>query len=604
MLRFAPFSRLMSNHTSHKENSMKNFKETTTRTQLANLLKIPKKKLTYILYKNDINSLYHSFEIPKKSGGTRKIYAPNKDLKNIQKKLEQALSTHQKFILNKHNINSTISHAFEKDKSIFTNAQTHRNKRFVLNIDLENFFESFHFGRVKGFFEKNKHFQLPSEVAIIIAQLACYNGHLPQGAPSSPVITNLICNNLDIKLLYISKKYKLNYTRYADDLTFSTNNKNFLDQYDIFFEELNKIIEKSGFKINNSKTRLQYRDSKQAVTGLVVNKKINVDRNYYKNTRSMAHSLYTTGEFIIDKKKGTINQLEGRFSFINQVDKYNNQLAKKVASSIKLGFFNLSSREKQYQKFLFYKYFFANSKPLIITEGKTDIDYIKAALKNLYLDYPDLITKKADGTFEFKVTFLKRTKRLNYFLCIQEDGADTMKNIYNYYVNSKDPKFPNYFSNFSKSGLSPKYPVVLILDNEIYNREKPLHKFANHIKLTGKQENNSFFESNHYLNITNNLFLLTHQLVKDLNECEIEDLFDDATLNVVIKGKTFEREKSKFDSSIHFSKAKFTEYISQNYKSINFNEFRYILNNLNLILKGYKKSSSESTLPINQLQNI
>lgn len=573
---------------------MENFNNISTRTELAKLLKIPIKNLTYILYKTDINSLYTSFEIPKKNGGTRKIYAPNNDLKNIQKKLELALSEYQKYILNKHNINSTISHAFEKGKSILTNAQTHRNKRFVLNIDLKDFFESFHFGRVKGFFEKNKYFQLPSEIAIIIAQLACYNGHLPQGAPSSPVITNLICNNMDMKLLYISKKFKLNYTRYADDLTFSTNNKNFLNQYEKFCIELNKIIEKSGFKINDNKTRLQYRDSKQEVTGLIVNKKVNIDRNYYKTTRSMAHSLYTKGEYEIDGKKGTLNQLEGRFSFINQIDYYNNRIAKKGDNSLKFDFYNLSSREKQYKKFLFYKYFFANSKPIIITEGKTDIDYIKAALKNLYIDYPELITKKSDGSFEFKVTFLNRTKRLNYFLGIQEDGADTMKNIYNYYSNTKDSKFPNYFSSFSSNGFYPKHPVILILDNEINNKDKPLLKFANHIKLNSVKENKLFFESNHYLHITKNLFLLTHQLVRDLKECEIEDLFDETTLKKAIKGKTFERDKAKFDSSIHFSKVKFAEYISHNYKSINFNNFKYILDNLNLIISSYEKLNTES----------
>ena len=580
---------------------MENFNEITTRTQLANLLKIPKKKLTYILYKTDINSLYTFFEIPKKSGGTRKIYAPNKDLKSIQKKLEHALSTYQKFILNKHNINSTISHAFEKDKSIFTNAQIHRNKRFVLNIDLENFFESFHFGRVKGFFEKNKYFQLPSEVAIIIAQLACYNGHLPQGAPSSPVITNLICNNLDMKLLYISKKYKLNYTRYADDLTFSTNNKNFINQYDSFFEDLNKIIKKSGFNINENKTRLQYRDSKQEVTGLIVNKKINVNRNYYKTTRSIANSLYTTGEFLIDGNKGTINQLEGRFSFINQVDKYNNQIAKKRDNSIKLNMNNLSSREKQYQKFLFYKYFFANSKPIIVTEGKTDIEYIKAALKNLYLDYPDLVTKKPDGSYEFKVTFLNRTKRLSYFLSIQQDGADTLINLLNYYSVTKDGRFTEYFSLLSKNNLSPKNPVIIILDNEIHNNQKPLSKFVT--KLANTKEKRSILEENHHLKIKGNLFLLTHQLVNELKECEIEDLFDEATLKNVIKGKTFERNHEKFNSSIHYSKIKFAEFISQNYKSINFSNFKYILDNLNLIIKSYEELNTVITSPLNgQLQ--
>ena len=84
--------------------------------------------------------------------------------------------------------------------------------------------------------------------------------------------------------------------------------------------------------------------------------------------------------------------------------------------------------ERQYQKFLFFKYFYANTKPLIVTEGKTDIVYLRAALKKYYKEYPELI-KKQDDNFEFQVTFLRRSSRLKYFLGIQKDGADTMKNI-------------------------------------------------------------------------------------------------------------------------------------------------------------------------------
>ena len=87
----------------------------------------------------------------------------------------------------------------------------------------------------------------------------------------------------------------------------------------------------------------------------------------------------------------------------------------------------------QYQKFLFYKYFFANPKPLIVTEGKTDIVYLKSALKNLHSEYPNLITKNSDGTFDFKVSFLKKTKRLGYFLKIDQDGGNALNNIYDFF---------------------------------------------------------------------------------------------------------------------------------------------------------------------------
>ncbi|MDA2046314.1 retron Ec67 family RNA-directed DNA polymerase/endonuclease [Bacillus cereus group sp. MYBK40-2] len=571
---------------------MNKFNDIKTRDDLSNFLKIPISKLTYILYKKKTSNLYTSFEIPKKNGGVRHIKAPMPDLKEIQKKLALALWTHQEQIWKENGIKPNISHAFQKDKDIITNAQIHRNKRFVLNIDLENFFDSFHFGRVRGFFEKNKHFLLPQNVATIIAQLTCcHEGPLPQGAPSSPIITNLICNILDMKLLKISKKYKLNYTRYADDLTFSTNNKQFLNQQSDFHEEISKIIEKAGFKINEKKTRLQFKDSRQEVTGLIVNKKINVDRNYYKTTRSMAHSLYTTGAFEIDGKKGDINQLEGRFAFINQLDRYNNNnKSKSNDKTSKLVFHPLNSREKQYQKFLLYKYFFANNKPLIVTEGKTDIDYIKSALKKLYIHYPNLVTKNNDGTFEFKVSFLNRTKRLRYFLGIQQDGADTMKNIYSYFNNKSKDRDSNHFTKLQKSGFTPTNPIIFILDNELSNKDKPLKKFTNHIKLDKDKTKQSLFETNYYLNITSNLYLLTHQLVRDLPECEIEDLFDDLTLNHQINGKKFERNTKDFDSKIHYSKAKFAEYISQNYNKINFDNFKCMLDNLNTIVNSYGNS--------------
>ncbi|MHB9342175.1 reverse transcriptase domain-containing protein, partial [Fusobacterium polymorphum] len=91
-----------------------------------------------------------------------------------------------------------ISHGFVKERNIITNAKIHKNKKIVLNLDLKDFFDSFHFGRIKGFFEKNKDFKFSPELATLIAQLACYNGKLPQGAPSSPLITNLICHIFDI----------------------------------------------------------------------------------------------------------------------------------------------------------------------------------------------------------------------------------------------------------------------------------------------------------------------------------------------------------------------------------------------------------------------
>ena len=531
--------------------------------------------------------MYTTFEIPKKSGGKRVINAPNNDLKAIQKKLASAIYNFYYEDLGNKEREHSISHGFEKRKGIITNAEVHRNKRFVYNIDIDSFFDSFHFGRVKGFFEKNKDFLLPEQVAVTIAQLACYNGRLPQGAPTSPVITNIICNIMDMRLLSIAKKYRLDYTRYADDLTFSTNDKRFLRSEEAFEEELRNVIEHSGFKINDNKTRLIYRDSRQEVTGLIVNNKVNVQREYIKCTRAMADSLYRTGSFEIMGKEGTINHLEGRFSFINQLDKYNNIKSRGKKNSCKYS--ELNSREKQYQQFLFYKYFFSNEKPLIITEGKTDIVYLKCALKQHYDKYPKLIRKSEDGLFIFNVSFLNKTKRLRYFFNIQEDGADSMQNVFVAFVGMNGmPKYLNVFKE--KCKRFPENPVILTFDNETVS-ERPLKKFVNKFAHLNDEKVEEF-RKNYHLNLVDNLYLLTNPLIEGKEECEIEDLFDANTLAHKIDGREFSREK-KINLKTHYAKAEFSQYIASSYKGINFEKFLPMLDAINSIIIDYEDRKRE-----------
>ncbi|WP_116065913.1 retron Ec67 family RNA-directed DNA polymerase/endonuclease [Cohnella phaseoli] len=560
---------------------MGEFNDIKTRNELADFLKVPRKQLSYILYVKGSNNLYTSFEISKKNGGTRNINAPSKELKDIQKKLAEALYNHKK----KRGSADKISHAFEIDKGIITNAENHRNKRFVLNIDLEDFFDSFHFGRVRGFFNINIHFSLPIEVATAIAQISCYEGKLPQGAPSSPIITNLISEILDHRLLKIAKQYKLDYTRYADDLTFSTNDKNFLELQTEFYIKASEVIIRAGFKINEKKTRLQLRDSKQVVTGLVVNKKININSVYYKETRAMAHHLYKYGEFEINDKPATLYQLEGRFAFINQLTWYNNKL-----DGEKHHFQRLCSRERQYQKFLFYKYFFANPKPLIVTEGKTDVAYLKSALKKLYNEYPNLITKNSNGKFEFKISFLNKTKRLKHFMGIFQDGGTALKNIYDFF-DSKKSDTTNYLSFFKKtSNTLPINPVILMFDNEIHSGDKkPIGNFLNHAKLDEKKRED--LKHKNFVDIIDNLYLLTTPLIGDKSECDIEDLFEDSVLSHKIDGKEFTK-KDKYDVSKYYGKEIFSKYILTNYSSINFTNFRTILDNIDNIINTHRKGGA------------
>lgn len=557
---------------------MKNIK---TRNDFAKFIGVKLQTLTYLLYIKKIDNCYNTLEIPKKNGDTRTICVPNKNLKKVQKKLYNKLSTYYDEIKTQNNFTSKISHGFEKNRSIVTNAEVHKNKRYVVNLDLLDFFPSINFGRVRSYFIKNNYFEINDDIATILAQLTCYKGTLPQGAPTSPLIANMICNIMDIRILKIAKKYRLDYTRYADDLTFSTNNKYFLNDYDKFLEDIKNIIHRSGFELNSKKTRLLFSNSRQEVTGLVVNKKISVPKEYYKNTRAMAHSLYKNGYFLIDDEVGTIEQLEGRFSFINQINLYNIDNKKK-------DMWHLNSKEKQYQKFMIYKTFYANEKTLIITEGKTDVLYIKAALKKYYKYFPNLITKKDNGNFVFHVNFFKRKQKHSYYLNLVKDGADTIKNIYsNCYIKTKNNKNITTVHDFKKlRGERETNPVILIFDNEmVSNKDRPLKKFLNEIKVNASQKDK--LKENLYINICDNLYLCTYQLNnKEACEIEIEDLFPADVLEHEINGRKFSKKDSTHDNGF-YGKNEFSQYVYSNYESIDFSNFISLLSAINEIIELY-----------------
>ena len=668
---------------------MTKFNQLQTKDDFAKLLGLKSAKyINYLLYNVKTDNLYNSFTILKKNGGERVIHAPKKELKFLQKKLSNVLwecylESIESKSKDKNFKTPVLSHAFEKGKSIITNSQMHRNKKYILNIDLKNFFDSFNFGRVRGFFIKDKDFTVSPEIATVIAQIACYQGKLPQGAPSSPIITNLITRILDYRIVKIAKKYRFTYSRYADDMTFSTNrelNSNKLrasKELDNFLTELEEVIISSGFEINPKKTRLSNNMQRQEVTGLVVNKKINVKREYIKNTRAMAFQLYKDGAFEIDKKPGTINQLTGRFAFIFQIDQYNNyllykksliqnnldaqkyllgrnsskkseskyywkyifynkDLRKELFDNKKHNTYNLptefysigkeqkktymslfNSREKEYKKFLFYKYFFGNDKPIIVTEGKTDPRYIKAALKKLYRKYPELI-EKVGNNFVFKIEFLNHTNTIEYLFNVPE-GGEGFKYWYNYfsdksYYNDEgkkkffalDPEerilYANYITYFQQlTDNIPNYPTIFLFDNEPNNRngkdKSPLFLFANHAKdLMNPQNKDSKTSKSLESKISDNLekirrekpcrinkngslYIMATPLVSSKNDgnfSDIEDLLLSRKLPPILKGKTF----SKGGGANHYGKDIFSKYVLKNYKEFDFTEFIPLLDGI------------------------
>lgn len=317
---------------------------------IAHLLGFKPAALAYILYKLNDSQRYKQFEIPKRSGGKRTIKAPTAELKLLQRKMASLLENCISEINVANKRADLFAHGFKKGRSIFSNARPHRNRQWVFNIDLENFFGSINFGRVRGFFLKDRDFALHQGAATIIAQVACVDNALPQGSPCSPIISNLIGHLLDVHLAKLAASCGCHYSRYADDLTFSTNAPQFPSRIatrtrgaagDEWMPgaELHRIIQHARFAINPQKTRMQFKDSRQDVTGLVVNKKLNVKTEYRRSVRAMVHRLLTHGHFertkrvddgagnhVLDAVKGTTAELHGMLGFIDSVEHYNRNL--------------------------------------------------------------------------------------------------------------------------------------------------------------------------------------------------------------------------------------------------------------------------------------
>lgn len=258
--------------------------------ELATLLKITPQSLVYWLHRAPEVKKYRIYNIPKKNGKDRTITAPQSGIKYAQTNLAEILG----YV---YDPSKKSAHGFIKDRSTVSNAEVHTNKRYVFNIDLLDFFPSINFGRVRGLFMAWP-YNLPSNICTVIAQIAVHNNQLPQGAPTSPVISNMICAKMDKELSKLASKNHAYYTRYADDITFSTNRKKFpksigiLDQEGkvIIGDQLHSIIQSNGFEINSNKIRLHRKDTRQQVTGLVVNKKVNLNRTYIRQVRAMLHA--------------------------------------------------------------------------------------------------------------------------------------------------------------------------------------------------------------------------------------------------------------------------------------------------------------------------
>jgi RNA-directed DNA polymerase len=244
---------------------------------LANICEISSSQLS--LFVHNKTKSYVSFKIPKRNGTFREISAPTSELKFVQRWILYNIL---------YNLDpGKYSHGFIPKRSIITNASVHVGNELVLCIDLKNFFPNIKMNRIVGLFNGMGY---TKKTSILLAEICTYNWALPQGSPTSPMLSNLIAWHLDFYLSHFCEKYNLNYSRYADDITIS--GSKILPRYKTLIFH---IIERQGFEINYDKVRLHDQGSSQRVTGLVVNEKISIQRKKKRLLRAMVHNILKNG---------------------------------------------------------------------------------------------------------------------------------------------------------------------------------------------------------------------------------------------------------------------------------------------------------------------
>ncbi len=363
---------------------------------LASLLRIKPKSLSYLIYKVKNEDRYHIFEIPKKSGGARIIYAPDNRLKTIQRRLSKELLLVYPA--------RTCVHGYVNGRNIRSNARYHLHKKWIINIDLKDFFQSIHFGRVRGLLQSEP-FNYGQRLANEIANLCCYKNLLTQGASTSPILSNFICWRLDKELSLLASSCHCSFSRYADDITISTNTKDIPTEMGYIEEGSFKLSEKildiihsNGFTVNEEKVRFATNNNRQEVTGLVVNSKTtNVRRSYIRQVRAMLHACeeyglpaaskehylrYKKVHLPTDPEKSFLSELQGKIGYIRYIKQYRkldgtfydaplyDQLKNRLKkiypeSSLSASRVYLSEAER----------------PILLGEGKTDWKYLKKALE-------------------------------------------------------------------------------------------------------------------------------------------------------------------------------------------------------------------------------
>lgn len=266
-------------------------------------------KYLYLL-SNNILARYKIYKIPKSNGKFRTIEAPEEGLKFVQRMILDRILPRTV---------SKVATAFELGKGLLNNAEPHVGRAVLLGLDLKDFFPSFRYRKTLGYFEGLGY---PRSSAVLLTELCTLNGHLPQGAPTSPHLANLMMAKFDEQLSDLCKRMRLKVTRYADDITISGN----LDEMKIEFliGTIRKSLSALGLRLNWRKIRVLRRNARQEVTGVVVNQRPSVSRETRRELRQVMYYLRHYG--LIGHEPVTrlgLEQLMGRIGFVNYIDPKN-----------------------------------------------------------------------------------------------------------------------------------------------------------------------------------------------------------------------------------------------------------------------------------------
>jgi RNA-directed DNA polymerase len=295
--------------------------------ELATAMGVELKDLRFLAFNRKVSTVshYQKFYMPKKSGGKRLISAPMPRLKKAQHWILEN-------ILNKVALHDAVN-GFALNRSIVTNAIPHIGKELVLNMDVKDFFPTIHFKRVKGLLHQLGYSQKIATIISLICTEAVTeeieidgknyfvqkgNRVLPQGAPSSPAITNILCFKLDKRLQGLATKLNCNYTRYADDITFSSSKEVNAQQ---LVWRIKKIMQDEGFTVHPDKIRLMRKGTQQEVTGVVVNQELSVSRKKLRAFRALLHNIKTKSGDTAQWGSGSlINSIIGYANFVKMVN--------------------------------------------------------------------------------------------------------------------------------------------------------------------------------------------------------------------------------------------------------------------------------------------